>query len=759
MWTAMIPPMGTSRFPLNKYFSAGLLVLATRISIAQESSLDEVVVSATRRDTQLLQTPMSITALTSEVLRDSGADAFSDFARQVPGLTAIDSGPGNKRYALRGLQSAGEPEVALFYDEIPIRGLPGFSLDTGDSQPDFKLWDVERIEVLRGPQGTLYGNGSMGGALRVISKRPDLERFGAVAEEEGAYTEGGKPSWRVNGTLNAPLVDDRLGIRLAAYYRHEGGWIDTPYRADIAVPQFSGENLNTEETWGGRLSATFKASETWTLTAIAYYQDLETASAFETYPAYVTGDDRYVAKTYARTPWVDKSHMLNLISTSELGWATFTATGSYQKRALDRSTDTTRFLLSQFHCTELTWSKTCFGPSILPADAFSFEQVSASSAEMRLVSTQSGKLQWTVGGFLQRSSTDRRGQVAKVDSDGFIEFNEQTGNALNRLFARSNYDTFDQYAVYGEGTYAIRPALAATIGLRWFESDRSDQQTIVQQFFPGQPVGEEPHQQFGQNAVFKKFELAYTLSPDALLYVLASQGFRAGGPNYPGGFTDRAPPYGADSVWDYEVGWKSAFANRRASLTASVFRIDWSHLQQLVPMALFSYIANAGAARSEGFELELSALLREGLTLGLNAAYNDARLVGPQPLQTDPTAQLHDGDPLANVPKWTTAANLTYARRLGDQWSLRARLDGSYQSGRGSLVARQNPAFFQIPGAAIANVNIAFERNDRWRVSLGVENLFDRFIAQSAKALDSNLVETVTAARPRTTSLGVGLTF
>ena len=147
-----------------------------------DKDLEEVMVTATRRPTLPMRTPVSMTVLGSNTLAAVNVDSFGDFATLVPGLTATDLGPGQKRYALRGLQSAGEPEVSLYYDEIPISGLPGPSLDTGDSQPDLKLWDVDRVEVLRGPQGTLYGNGSIGGAIRIISRRPVLDRTEAAVE-------------------------------------------------------------------------------------------------------------------------------------------------------------------------------------------------------------------------------------------------------------------------------------------------------------------------------------------------------------------------------------------------------------------------------------------------------------------------------------------------------------------------------------------------------------------------------------------------
>src|SRR5271155_421761 len=280
----------------------------------ESSSLEEVIVTATKRETKLLETPISMTVIGPEALKDINAESFADYSRLVPGLTAIDSGPGQKRYALRGLQSAGEPEVALYYDEIPISGLPGGSLDTGDDQPDVKLYDVDRIEVLRGPQGTLYGNGSMGGAIRIISKRPDLRSFAAEAETEYAVTDGGAPSWGVNGMLNVPIISDRFAIRLTAYDRHNGGWLDQPYRSNIVLPQHPGDDLNWEHTWGSRLSVAWQATDDWTLTGIAYYQHLQTDVSFETYPSFALPGNPYVTEAFVRKPWNDEIAMANLIS-------------------------------------------------------------------------------------------------------------------------------------------------------------------------------------------------------------------------------------------------------------------------------------------------------------------------------------------------------------------------------------------------------------------------------------------------------------
>jgi iron complex outermembrane recepter protein len=721
--------------------------------------LDEVVVTTTRRATLLNETPVSITALTSETLRTANTDAFADFASMVPGLTAIDTGPGQKRYALRGLQSAGEPEVALYYDEIPISGLPGASLDTGDSQPDLKLWDVDRVEVIRGPQGTLYGNGSMGGAIRIISKRPVLDASAGAAEIVGAATDSGSPSWRANGMLNVPLMPGRLALRVAAYLRREGGWLDNDYHSGMHLPQIGGNDLNWEHTWGGRLSATFEATERWSITAIGYYQNLRTGDSFETYPTFATPSDRYVSKAFVRTPWTDESRMFNLISTTHLGWADFVATVSRQKRIADINLDSTRFLLSFSGCDEYDWTASCTGPANVPADSSAHQGVRATSAEVRLVSQAQGSLEWTVGSFLQDSSTFRRGQLAMTNAQGYLEYDPVTGDALNRLFARTNHDTFDQRAAFGEATYELAPRWSATAGLRWFHAHRSDQQILVQQFFPGAPVGAQPFQEFSESALFKKFQLTYRPDASYLFYLTAAQGFRAGGPNYPGGFALSAPPYEADSTWNYEFGWKLSLLDRRLDWTSAVYRIDWSNVQQLLPVALFSAIVNGGAARSDGFETELVFRPASRWRINAGAAYANAHLRGPQPGVTNPALQLLDGDRLGGVPRWTVNATVSWQRSLNGGLQLQARADYSYLSSRGNIVTARSPNYFVIPGADIAGLHLSLKRVERWEWALHVINLLDEFVPQSGKMQEGGLIRTVTAARPRTVSLAYSRWF
>lgn len=730
------------------------LILAPAVHADEVEGLQEIVVTATKRATPLQDTPVSITALSGDTLASAGADNFEDFAKLVPGLTFTDLGPGNKRYALRGLQSPGEPEVALYYDEIPVTGLPGGSLDTGAGQLDLKLVDVDRIEVLRGPEGTLYGNGSEGGAIRIISNRPVLDKFEGFSEITGSVTEGGAPSYALTQMLNIPLIDNVFAVRIAGYYRHEGGWIDDVYQSNIALPQIDKNNLNGEQTGGVRVSFSLQVNDRWNITDVTYYQHLHSDNSFETYPSFAGSADPYVSKAFVRTPWLDEAVMNNLISIYELPWASFVATGSYQHRTVDTATDTTRYLLSLFGCTIYNWDRSCGGPQILPAASFAYEKVDAWSGEARLVSSSRGPLQWTAGGAFQNTKDFHNSQVATTDSAGYVDF-DAGGNAIGRLFARNNYDDFNQYSIFGNVGYEIVHDLTGSVGLRWFHSYRSDQQIILQQFFPNSPTGAEPFQAFSQGALFKSFDLSYKVSPQALVYVQASQGFRAGGPNYPGGFTETAPPYRSDSVWDYEAGLKATLADGRIKWNSAVFWIDWKDLQVILPQATFSYISNSGAARSQGFESEFAAEIVRDLTANVGVSFNNAQLVGPQPIISDAANQLRAGDRLAGVPEWTANAGLSYRQHPSRNYSLIERVDVSYQSSRSTVVAPQNPAYFVARPYELVDLHCQLERADGWTITAGIENVFNRYAELSAQPADANLITTITAARPLTATLGI----
>ena len=387
------------------------------VSAQDPTTLEEIVVTATKRATVLQDTAYSVQALGADTLRDMVADDFIDFFSEITSLSQFGRGPGNRRYSIRGVQSIGEPQVGLYYDEIPIAGLPGDNLDSGFAQLDLKLWDVERVEVLKGPQGTLYGQGSMGGTLRVISKRPVMDKVQFAAQSTLSDTRYGDFNYGVNGMVNIPLIKDVLAVRGAIYHRDEDGYIDDISATLLGVTQAHVENVNDEETTGGRVSVQFTPTEDFSLTGIYYFQRMDTGGLFETFPEFATGGAP-VANVFVENLYDDDVDMFNVIADYDgLDWVSATWTGSYMEREVERFDDTTRFVITGvFGCNEFNYFISCFGAPIVPTTSMADESVNSWSTEFRLTSEHGGPVNWTAGFFYQKKRTFRNGQVGIVDA-------------------------------------------------------------------------------------------------------------------------------------------------------------------------------------------------------------------------------------------------------------------------------------------------------------------------------------------------------
>jgi len=733
------------------------VAFATAAAQGDADTIEEIVVTATKRATVLQDTAYSVQALGSKTLQELGADDFIDFFSQITSLSQTGEGPGNRRYAIRGVQSIGEPQVGLYYDEIPIAGLPGDNLDSGFAQMDLKLWDVERIEVLKGPQGTLYGQGSMGGTLRVISKRPVTDKFEAAAQTTFSDTRYGGFNFGINGMVNVPIIKDTLAIRAAVYYRDEPGYIDDIASTLAGVTQDPGENANSEETTGGRISLLFTPNEDITLTAIYYFQRMDTGGLFETFPDFAS-DDNPVANVFSENKFNDNLDMFSVIADYDgMDWASVTWTGSYMERKIERFDDTTRFVLSLFGCDEFNFGISCFGPPITPTVSMADESVKSWSNEIRVSSKIDGPLQWTAGFFWQNKRTFRNGQVGIVDAVTGLSSFDSNRVMQNRIFSRQNWGHSEQIAFFGEASYEIMDKLTATVGLRWFDTSRDEDQNLVQPFFGGQ-TGYQPTQVFAEKKLIKKFHLAYEVNDDALFYAQVAEGFRLGGPNQPGGFTASAPPFDSDSLWNYEFGWKSSWADDKFILNGAVYYIDWSNVQIATTdvTGAFEFIGSAGDADVLGFEVETIIRPMEGLELTGGLTYSNARLNGPQIAPTGGVLELdlQSGDRLADVPEWQFNTGVTYHFPVFGSYEGLARFGWSYVGTSNTQLTDTllgnlpNPNFLRKGSYSLANLRFGVS-GDAWDASVFVNNLFENSGALAARVVDNEPLRKV-IPQPRT---------
>lgn len=291
----------------------------------------EIIVTALKRSTTIQTTPISISAVTEKSLRHLGATSIQDYYRTVPNLQVEGSSPTSRRLTLRGVRSAGEATVGLYYDETPLTGPAGTTADASSTTADINLFDVERVEVLRGPQGTLYGSGSMGGTLRVIMNKPDSHKYSGEIDTQGTTTEGGDPGYQVKGMVNVPLIEDKLAARLVLYKSEQGGYID-----DTVLHK---KNINSQNSEGGRLMIGYTPIEDLTITATGMYQKTVLDGQSSWYET--LGRDSYKTNARVIAPTSDTLKMYNLTAKWKLPFATLTATSSYYKWNLLRNSDYT----------------------------------------------------------------------------------------------------------------------------------------------------------------------------------------------------------------------------------------------------------------------------------------------------------------------------------------------------------------------------------------------------------------------------------
>lgn len=735
-------------------------VLTSAGSAHAQSAMDveEVIVTATRRTTLLRDTPETIQVLSADALNALGVNDSSDYFRMVPNLSQSDNfGPGSKRYAIRGINSGGEPLVVVYYDDIPSIGSPGQTLDPGGSQADVKLWDVERIEVLKGPQGTLYGNGSMGGTIRIISRKPDLGEFQVGGEAGVQTTKSGDESYFAKGVLNAPVIKDKLAVRLTAYNFDNGGYIDDVYLGE--------KNANDEHTWGGRLGIRFAPTDNLVLTSTTYYQDLETDANYELYEN--VSADTPASANLSRQPFYDKLWMTNLLADYEFKGARLSYSFSYQDREVERYGDQTRFIIYSIFrrnpavCTEAALrDRSCLATvpgSFVPLNSWASEKTKAQIHELRLTSGTEGRLRWTAGMYYENRDTTRWGQVAETTDDGVLRF-DSTGKAIGRIFARLNNGDRRQWALFGEADYEVVPGVTATAGVRWSDTRRQEVQNLVQNLSPTGPTGLLPVEKASKENVVKRFRLAWDAGNDNLLYGMISEGFRVGGPNQPVGFNASAPGFDSDSLTNYEVGWKTAFLDKRLFLDVAAYFIDWSDVQYVTSdeTGAFELIGNAGDAKVKGFEVDLQAYPAENFHIGVGIGYNHARFSGRQPVQGLLENQTEPGDRLPGVPDWSTVVAADYTVPLsGMEWQTGA--DWSYNSDRTVGLRPAAGNFRVLNGFHQVNLRTGLT-TDRWEAWLRVDNLMDGQPAISGRIIDDTPFRYSTL-RPRTFSLSVSFRY
>jgi outer membrane receptor protein involved in Fe transport len=618
---------------------------------ASVAALDEVVVTARKREESLQDVPISIEAISGEALANQGIRDTAGLIGRVAGLSIQDGGPGYRGVYVRGVASerGNAPTTAFYIDESYV---PAGAIVQSIVEPLY--FDVERVEVLRGPQGTVVGGSSLGGAVQIINNAPDLARFSSAVGAELSSTTDGGMNYQMSGILNIPLAVDRAALRVAGSWRDRDGFIDRLVGPLNLQRQFTGasrrlEDVNGDQSRSARVALTWQATDALAIKPSFFLQrtEVDNFGSFDR-PGSTVEQRRYFD---VQEPVYDEARIGNLTVTYDFANAQLLSSSSRSVRKASFSEDGTDYLAEQF-----------FRGVYLPNTFSPNYRETLFTQELRLVSRGEGRLSGVAGAYLEKFDRD-------VESIWVVPNLNATvpGSALfcpnNTCFNQvSDFDR-EQRALFGELNLRLTDRWTLTGGLRWYEFD-----------IDSATVGAAPTSAT-EDGVSPRVSLSFKPGANSTLYATYSEGFRPGGPNRllpaariapcqaqyaQAGITIPAsgqiPPYESDALENYELGAKLRWADGRITTNAAVYRIDWVDIQQLYfpPFPCgFGSNQNFGKAKIQGVELDFNARPTETVSLfgGLN--YNDAQID-----EDVPALGVRQGLQIQNAPEWSGNVNL-----------------------------------------------------------------------------------------------------
>jgi outer membrane receptor protein involved in Fe transport len=710
----------------------------------QSRVLEEIVVSAARAgDIRLQDVPMAISVVEPEDLRRAGLSSMVQFLDSVPAVHFEEDGPGVNRILVRGLVN--QPAnvtylqdrtlVSVYLDDTPI--------SLNGQNPDIRAVDLERVEVLRGPQGTLYGAGAMAGTVRFITVKPDSTKWSGSLEGATEFTDGGDPSYNLRGSLNAPIAADKAALMVSAFYEDAGGWIN-----NIGLGE---DNQNSAETFQSRAALRLTPTENLTIDVSAMGLFLDSQGNNDAYRELDFQND-----TLTREGIHDNLGVYNLTANYVTSLGSLISSTSYLNR---------RF--NVYYNLEAL-SETFFGerrpsPSILTNRIENFTQ------EFRFL-TETGPFKFQVGAFY---GNDERDYTQDVFYEGLDELIGIPSQDLHAPYPDQSYysriETKDeQWAIFGEATWSMTSALDLTVGLRYFDFKGPAsifQGGIAGIDVDGSPLAVETSEQ--ANGVSPRFVAMYKINPDLNVFMEAAKGFRYGGVNYPvplsfcgdalaeQGLTSAPQTFGPDETWTYTLGEKAQLLDRRLTLNSSLFLIEWKDAQTNHPLDCgFPFTENKGELQSRGFELETVFNVTDSLTLFASTSYTDTTST-----RSDSTLGIEDGDRAPFFPEWSASVRAAQSIEVG----LGTILFDAAWAYRSSITTDFNEAssyFREVPSAHMVNLSANYVRND-WEAGLYIRNLTDdeqiRNIGPATYA--ASIGDLYTLGQPRTIGLRLAKKF
>jgi iron complex outermembrane recepter protein len=704
----------------------GSLVLPVRAADVTPGSdstnaLQEIIVTAQRRSESLQSVPISMSAITGESLDNLGITNLDQYERMVPNLSlgagAGSGGAGDgfavstaKTITIRGV--FGDNTTGVYLNDTPVP----MSLDP-------RLLDVQRVEILRGPQGTLFGAGSMGGTVRFVANEPSADKTSGKVDAEGSYADHGGGGYSVNGTLNLPLIADNLALRASALSAFDPGlytrsWGGTPDPSPLTLPYPPGgapvgqkDHVGDEQDTGVMLSLSITPQilQGLTITPMYVYQ----RSSSNGYPLADYTPNDFVQNRPLNVPEAggDSWNFKSLTVKQDAGFGKFILLGSYFTRDgydLEDGTDSFGF----------------FVPGLkyyVPAPIINDLYYRTTTGEARFESSLPGPVQFIAGVF---SSLDKRFFHQYWDAPGA---NAATAGALGAdlVFLQNTPEADRQRAEYINVNYQVTQALQVSAGLRmaylWH----------YETYVASGPINggvSDNYAAHDENQRAPRYTAQYQIAPDQMVYASAAKGYRIGGVN------PYVPPlcgaalaaldipngheFNSDSLWSYELGLKDSWLSGRVKSRVAVYDIEWKNTQHTIVLPCeWTIVANSGASRSQGFELEVDALPVDHLNVNFSTGYEDARVT-----EGSSASETVVGQPLQNVPKWTAAGTLQYSVPFAGRTAF---VMGQYTYTDSRVSYNNTPTGLTLPSYGIANLRAGINQGP-WQAALFARNLFNK---------------------------------
>lgn len=782
-------PVAGGRSRLGLAVASVLAVAAPRApayadpTAAPAGVLQDIVVTARKREENLQDVPLSIDVLTKKDLQNLGIQQFEDYAEKVPSISFISVGPGTQLFVMRGVSDGSNPNYAnssatgFFVDDM--------STSWFGTQPDLHLYDIAQIEVLNGPQGTTFGAGSMAGAVRYITNKPDLTAFSAGVDLNGGQVKGGGQNSTYEGFINVPLIDGVLGLRVSAFSDNHGGFINNKLTtrqwlngtvSDNAA--WARDNYNREHVEGGRIALKGVLNDKWSATLSYSYQRQHTLGAWDQDLA------GYGARTVSRfgpESHRNEAQLLDFHVDGDVGIGDLVFASTYWSLPTRQNNEYSQYMQNYhggaqqgFTCLDdPTYGGGPFTGCNVPLQYFEYHtNPERWSNELRLASKPGGRFHWLAGLYWEKTRDKDSGSTffmpgLQTEGAAFQYYTALYGTTASSLppgewyayRTRSDYLQTTEFANIG---YDVTDRLNVEAGVVHFEAKSRYYSPYGQFAYAPTTPALSPNSSHKVNG---KVGVNYKLTDRILLYADFAQGFRDGGANsgYPAScYANGVPPqYVPDTLNSYELGWKSTSLGGRLLFNGAAYLMNWKDLQTLIYdvdiCAPSSFNVNVGDARIYGAESNVDLKLGEHWSMQAAASYTDSHLIS----SPYATFQGNVGERLPFVPYFSYSWNVRFQQPLGERLTGYAQFDIAHKGDMwNDLHITGSNGFGRInqPGYSIMNLRVGLNpAGGHWLAELYVRNLADKNAIIYSNTGNFDLRETTN--EPRVIGLRVNYRF